>query len=82
MIATTSPFMEAASGVLSMQQFYACSGVATAVLIAALIARELLDSSEKEHHRHAISALDMVISPLSLVFAVMVTYKVIEVLKF
>ena len=79
MILTITPVMETAAG-FSMETYAACGGIATAILIASLIIRELLDSSEKECHMHAALALDTAIIPLSLIFAVMVAYKVLEVL--
>ncbi len=82
MIATISPVMETGINSISMDAYMACGAIATALLISALIIRELLDSSNESHHRHAVLALDTAIPPLSIVFAVMVAYKVLEVLRF
>ena len=80
MILTITPVMDTAAG-FSIETYAACAGIATVILIALLIAKELLDSSEKEHLRHAVLALDMAIIPLLLTFAVIVAYKVLEVLS-
>jgi hypothetical protein len=82
MISITTPLMDSAAGSISFAHFFACTGIVTAVLIAALVIRELLDSSDKRHHKKTVKAFDLLIHPLSFIFCVLILYKVLEVLRF
>ncbi len=81
MISITTPLMDSAAGNISFAHFFTCTGIAMGVLITALIIRELLDSSDKRHHRKTVKALDLIIHPLSFIFCVLILYKVLEVIR-
>ena len=78
---TITPVMETAIGGITMNSFFVCGTVATAILIIFLIMKELFDTSDKRHHRYAVQALDTMILPFFAVFAVMVAYKVLQVIS-
>ena len=84
MITITTPIMESAAGGITISNFITCGAIASGLLIAALIMQELLDSDDpsKGHHRKTTGILDIAVQPLSLVFAITIIYKVMEVLRF
>ena len=84
MITITTPVMETVAGGVSISNFITCGGIASALLIAALIMQELLDSDDpaKQHHKKTTGILDIAVQPLSLIFAITILYKIMEVLRF
>jgi len=84
MITITTPVMESAAGGINISSFMTCGAIASGILIAMLIAQELLDTGdpEKGPHRKTIGILDVAVQPLSIVFAITIIYKVMEVLRF
>lgn len=84
MITITTPVMESAASGISISSFMSCGAIASGILIAALIMQELLDTEDpsKSHHRKTMGVLDVAVQPLSVVFAITILYKVMEVLRF
>ena len=82
MIFSITPLTDSLIGGVSVAHFLMCGGIATAMLVIALVLRELLDTGSEEnlHHKHIISALDVIIHPLSFIFSIIVIYRVMEVL--
>ena len=83
MLAIIPPLTEVQQNSASISQFMASGAVATVILITALILKELLDDgSQDSHKKHIISALNIAINPLTFIFAIIVLYKIFEVLRF
>ncbi len=77
-----TPVTGSVAGGVSAAQFTVYGGIVTCILILALILKELWSTQleEKPHHHHTVHGLNIVIYPLLFVFAIIVVYKIVEVL--
>jgi len=75
MITITAPVTDSLAGAMTMSDFFTCGGVATGLLIFALIVKELLESESEGNYKKTAESLRIVILPLTLVFCIIVIYK-------
>lgn len=77
MITLSPPVIETVTGALPTLDFLTYGGIASGLLILALILQEVLDSEsgEKHHYKKNVEALGIIIIPLIFVLLVTVAYK-------